>query len=191
MLQSEMFSCSHLKALENAEQELASFTVKVNFGEGLVNYIQHLAFPDESAGIMRTYIVRDCRSSELVGYFALKAGLISLNEEKTASGVVFDTLPGVEIANFAVNNSYIEAHPDLKGIGSVIFGKFIRPIIDEVAERIGVKIIYIFALPDEKLLRLYQERYGFLRLSRFAEERLHKRLKPQYDEGCVFMYQLL
>lgn len=58
-----------------------NFTVRNQKGAGLVNYIQHLAFQDEEDGIMRIYIVRDNQSSEMVGYFSLKAGLISLNEQ--------------------------------------------------------------------------------------------------------------
>ena len=191
MLQNDLLYCVHLGASKNDAQQLETFTVKVPSGEGLANYIQHFAFRDEDSGVMRTYLVKDSRSLEIAGYFSLKAGLISLNEAKTESGVVFDTLPGVEIANFAVNDRYIRAHPELKGIGAVIFGKFIRPIIADVAERVGVRIIYIFALPNEKLLQAYSERYGFLRLDSDSEAELHKRLKPQYDEGCIFMYQLL
>ena len=191
MFQNEMFCCIHLGALENPEQELANFTVKNSAAVGLVDYIQRFALHDEDAGLMRTYIVRDRRSLEIVGYFALKAGLISLNEVKTESGVIFDTLPGIELANFAVNHRYIEAHQDVKGIGAVIFDEFIQPIIADVAERVGVRIIYIFALPDEKLLQVYGERYGFVRLDSASEAELHQRLKPQHDEGCIFMYQLL
>lgn len=51
-------------------------------GEGLREYIQYYAISDENAGTMRTYIVRDNYSSELVGYFSLKAGLISMNEHE-------------------------------------------------------------------------------------------------------------
>jgi len=97
-------------------------------------------------------MVRDNRSSELVGYFSLKAGLISYNEhdvpvvdEITGEEVVdeetgekkmrrvFDTLPGVELADFAVNQTYIDNHPDLKGVGLVIYNKFILPVVREAA----------------------------------------------------------
>ena len=191
MLQNDAYYCVHIDALKNDAQELANFAVKVPSGEGLVNYIQRFALRDEEAGLMRTYLVKDRRSSEIAGYFSLKAGLISLNEIKTESGVVFDTLPGVELANFAVNDSYMRKHPEVKNIGSLIFSEFIRPIIADVAERVGVRLIYIFALPNEKLLQAYGERYGFVRLDSASEAELHQRLKPQYDEGCIFMYQLL
>ena len=190
ILQSDLFYCNHLGVSELDEQDIASFTVKDSSGEGLVNYIQHFAFPDEEASIMRTYVVRDIRSSELVGYFSLKAGLISMNEAHTEEGTVFDTLPGVELANFAVNNTYLKKHPGLKGVGTVIFENFIRPIIEETSKSIGIRLIYIFALPFDKLIHRYTQ-YGFARLDSPYEDELHKRLKPQYDEDCIFMYQLL
>ena len=186
-----------------------NFTVRDEKGAGLLEYIQHFAFPDEDAGTMRTYIVRDNRSSELVGYFSLKAGLISYNErdvavidELTGEEVVdpetgekrmrrvFDTLPGVELADFAVNQTYIKSHPDLKGVGLVIYKRFILPIIDRAAEEIGIKILYIFALPYEELISRY-EKYGFSRLAEKYEIEIHNRLKPEYDESCTFMYRML
>ena len=168
-----------------------------------------MAFLDEEAGTMRTYIVRDNRSSELVGYFSIKAGLSSYNEhdvivvdevtgkekinEETGETVVrrvFDTLPGVELADFAVNQAYIKNHPDLKGVGLVIYNKFILPVIREAAETIGIKIIYLFALPYTELISRYMK-YGFSRLDAKYEAELHTRLKPDYDESCVFMYRML
>ncbi|MBR1711070.1 MAG: hypothetical protein IJ719_19955 [Clostridia bacterium] len=126
-LQSELFYCNHLGVSDHDEQDIINFTIRDENGSGLLRYIRYLAFPEEDAGTMRTYIVRDNRSSEMVGYFSLKAGLISHNErdilvvdEETGEAVideetgeiktrrVFDTLPGVELANFAVNQRYID-----------------------------------------------------------------------------------
>ena len=139
---------------------------------------------------MRTYIVRDNFSSELVGYFSVKAGLISVNEVHTEDEETFDTIPGVEIANFAVNDTYLQRHSELKGTGLIIFNDFIVPVIQEASKNVGVKIIYIFALPFERLINRYRE-YGFLRLDSVSEDELHKRLKPNYDENCIFMFQQL
>ena len=139
---------------------------------------------------MRTYLVRDNQTLELAGYFSLKAGLASLNEEKTGERAEFDIMPGVELANFAINNEYIQRHPDSKGVGLSIFTDFIRPLVVDVSERVGVKIIYIFALPFEGLIQRYIQ-YGFTRLEARHEEELHQRLKPRYDSECIFMYQML
>lgn len=208
-LQSELFYCNHLGVSDKDEQDIMNFTIRDEKGAGLLKYIQFFAFPEEDEGLMRTYMVRDNRSSELVGYFSLKAGLISYNEhdvpvvdEITGEEVVdeetgekkmrrvFDTLPGVELADFAVNQTYIDNHPDLKGVGLVIYNKFILPVVREAAETIGIKILYLFALPYEDLIDRYKT-YGFSRLEKKLEEELHKRLKPLYDDDCKFMYRML
>jgi len=190
VLQNNEFYCAHIGASDTDQVDIMNFFVRDKRGEGLVNYLQHFASPDEEEGNMRTYLVRDSQTSELAGYFSLKAGLVSLNETKTETGADFDIVPGIELANFAVNEGYIRKKPALKGIGATIFTDFIRPVIEDVSDRVGVKVIYLFALPFEGLIRRYMQ-YGFERLETDDETDLHKRLKPRYDEGCVFMYQIL
>ena len=188
LLQNNEFYCDHISDADR--QDIMNFSARDERGEGLVNYLQRFAFPDEKEGDMRTYLVRDNETSELAGYFSLKAGLVSLNETKTKTGADFDVVPGIEVANFAVNEEYIQKKPDLKGLGITIFVDFIRPLVKDVSQRVGVKVIYLFALPFERLIRRYMQ-YGFERLESDNEADLHKRLKPRYDEGCVFMYQML
>ena len=60
-------------------------------------------------------------------------------------------------------------------------------IIKEVSEKIGVQIVYIYSLPEEKVINNYHK-YGFLRLPKKQERKLHRRYKPRYDKGCNFMY---
>ena len=190
ILENELFSVVHISDDCDAERDILSFSTREDTGQGLVEYLQTNAIADESAWNMRTYIVRDRRASEMAGYFSLKAGLISLNEIETEDGVIFDTLPGVEVANFALNGNYLNAHSGMRGIGKNLFTDFIIPIIEDAASRIGIRIVYIFALPIKRLIDRYHE-YGFVRLEQQAEDELHKRIKPFYDEGCIFMYQML
>lgn len=200
ILQNDLFYCNHLGMSDQDEQDIKNFTVRDKKGAGLLEYIRYYAFPEEDAGIMRTYMVRDNRTSELVGYFSLKAGLISLNEREEVfvdsqtgeekKKAVFDTLPGVELANFAVNHSYVKANPGMKGVGQVIFDSFIVPIIRQSSESIGIKILYLFALPYQDLISRYED-YGFSRLDNPYEDQLHSRLKPFYDDSCKFMYIIL
>lgn len=190
ILQNDLFYCNHLGVSQSDEQDILNFSVSDPNGEGLVKYVRYYAFPEEDAGTMRTYVVRDNYSSEMVGYFSLKAGLISINEVHTEEGETFDTIPGVEVANFAVNDTYLKNHPEMRGIGLIIFNDFIIPIIQEASKSVGIKIIYLFALPFDRLIKRYGE-YGFLRLDSSSEDELHKRLKPNYDENCIFMFQQL
>ena len=199
--QSELFYIDHLDP--NSESDLIDircFTIDAPEGQGLSVYLKEYACKEETERSMRTYLVRDNETDECVGYFSLKAGLISMNEievevEDTDTGehkVVreFDTLPAVELANFAVNSNYINSYPYQKGVGYVIFKKFIIPMIEEAAKYVGIKMVYIYALPYDKLIGRYM-RYGFRRLPEEQENDLHRRLKPRYDESCRFMYLLL
>lgn len=190
MLRNNAFFCEHLGASVNDERDIQNFSVKDSRGEGLLNYIKNFAFEDEARKRMRTYLVRANASSEIVGYFSLKAGLISFNEGNPNEIANFDTLPGIELANFAVNNEYLKKNPDAKGLGLLIFNDFILPIVEDVSNRIGAEVLYIFALPFEGLIKQYG-RYGFRRLDPKHEAELHKRLKPRYDSECIFMYQTL
>lgn len=190
ILDNGIFCCAHISL--NDEQDIKKFTAAAPSGEGLADYIRKCAIHDEKTGLMRTYIVRDKFTMELAGYFSLKAGLISHNEQKDVQGkITFDAMPGIELADFAVNGLYIQSHPKSKGTGFVIFNDFIRPIAGKAAEYIGARILYIFALPYPKLIKHYQEKYGFVRLPSGAEAKLHGRIKPIYDKSCVFMYQLI
>lgn len=49
-----------------------------------------------------------------------------------------DSLPAVELANFAVNSAYKAAHKEQTGIGSIIFLDFVLPIIKMASERVGI-----------------------------------------------------
>ena len=46
---------------------------------------------------MRTHLARDNFTDELVGYFTLKAGLVSVNEERDGENVEFDTVRGLSL----------------------------------------------------------------------------------------------
>ena len=172
------------------DEEIRGFAVKHKEGQGLVNYLCGFAESDEENSIMRTYIVRDNYSNAFVGYFSLKAGMISTNEIKVGDKEYFDTIPGVELANFAINKTYVLNNPEMRGIGIVVFEEIIKPLIERVSEIIGVKYIYIFALPMVDLINRYGD-YGFKRLNKKNEEEIHRRLKPIYDADCIFMFQEL
>ena len=64
------------------------------------------------------------------------------------------------------------------------------PLIEDVSKRVGVKAIYLFALPYEELIQRYVQ-YGFIRLDAEHEADVHRRIKPSYDDECIFMYQML
>ena len=190
------YYCDHISASDGAD--IACFEVyDPERAYGLEDYIKNYALEDEQAGVMRTYIVRDHDSDELVGYFSIKAGMVSLNERKeidVSTGterIYFDTMPGIEIADFAVNDVYRRNHDGIDGLGLLIFYDFILKIVRKIANDLGVKFLYIYALPYKSLITRYSEYYHFSRLPDKLEDELHKRLKPHYDDKCIFMYQPL
>lgn len=190
VLENELFYCEHILASNKTKNELAKFTVKKKTGDGLVNYLQNYALKDEQSGEMRTYLVRDKDTDEIVGYFSLKSGMVSINERGGFFHREFDCVAGIELANFAVNNSYKESHNDFDGIGKIIFYYFIMPIVKSVSKQIGVRMLFIFSLPYENLMSYYRTLH-FERLSVSEEYFVHRRIKPRYDKNCVFMYQPL
>ena len=188
LFQSKTMYVCQIDEADLSDDKLLAFSVKYKIAENLVTYLQKFAEIEEESNLMRTYIVRDNIDNELVGYFSLKAGMVSIDEKKGESKSSFNTHPGIEIANFAINNTYLKNHKHMKGCGKTIFIDFIMPIVDITASLIGVRDIYLFALPNKNLINLY-ESYGFSRLDKEDEELLHARLKPRYDAQCIFMFQ--
>ncbi len=192
----ELFDCKHIS---NEDMEgLRSFTVRKG-GGFLADYLGHEtsdgkivspALNDEESHNARVYLVVDKETNEIAGYFALKAGYIAVHPARKLFRKEFDTVPGVELANFAVNESYIKNHTDQKGLGAAIFKYCVLPIARDAQDYVGIRFIYIFALPDAGLIKRYQN-YGFTRLSRLQEKSTHKLIRPRYDRGCIFMYQTL
>ena len=67
---------------------------------------------------------------------------------------------------------------------------FIIPIVKHIQNFVAVKALYIYALPEEKLISHYKS-LGFARLSEEEEAFVHAHVKPKYDDDCIFMYQIV
>lgn len=184
----DQFYCYSLSvATPNDERDIMAFQPVATQGAGLVGYLQHFAFPEELAGSMRTYLVRDNDTNELAGYFSLKAGLMTQDETHSEGTVEFDTIPGIELANFAVNKQYRDKHETARGCGKTIYQKLVMECVRKAAAIVGVSVVYLFSLPDDKVIANYHS-YGFERLDETDEGKVHARLKPRYDAQCVFMF---
>jgi len=184
MNSNERFECRRI--LKSDEMLIQSFEVAHKNGGFLADYLKLCALDDEDANMARTYLVIDRVTKELVAYFSLKAGFISTNDWFRS----FDSIPGVELANFGVNGAYKRNHEEFRGIGKLIFVDFILPKVEEAGRVIGIKVLYIFALPYKSLIEKYEE-YNFRKLSRLQQFFIHLRIRPRYDRSCVFMYQVI
>lgn len=181
----EDFIVEHIFQSDENQKLIKSFTVG-NDAIGLELYLKEVAGKEELDKQTRTYLIKDKFSKELACYFSLRTGLVTLQVENEA----FDSLSAIELSNFAMNHSYKSSHPNVKKGGSYFFKRFIRPLAEYVSEFIGVSTLYIYALPEQKLIEHYKK-MGFSRLSPEQEKFVQMHVKPKYDEGCIFMYQTL
>ncbi len=84
--QTENLTCCHVSVKTRDIADIKSFEIAhPETGAGLERYLKYHALFDEHSGVMRTYLVRFKSTHECVGYFSLKAGLVSVNEERAFS----------------------------------------------------------------------------------------------------------
>ena len=183
-----LFYYEHLFDNPNNLEQIKNFAIRERSGFGLELYLKETAAFDEEHLLNSTYLVKDKKSHDIVGYFSLKTGLFTV-ESPTIEGY-FDTIPSVELSNFAVNALYRANHPEVKQIGEILFRSFILPTVQHIQNFVAVKALYIYALPEDKLISHYQK-LGFSRLDHEEEKFVHSDVKPKYDADCIFMYQIL
>ena len=71
------YSLEHLLDSKENMELIAGFSVSNN-ATGLENYLKNCAESDEREKNARTYLVKDDVSGEIVGYFSLRNGLITM-----------------------------------------------------------------------------------------------------------------
>lgn len=185
-LETDLLYYEHLFDSSDNPNLIQDFCVANLSGLGLERYLKELAESDEKDGSARTYLVKDKFSHELAAYFSLKTGLFTID----AGNGYFYSISAVELSNFAVNSNYRKNHPDAKNLGSTVFAEFVLPLEKYLRTLVGIQAIYIYALPQDKLIEHYKT-MGFNRLESEDEQFVHQHVKPKYDDGCIFMYQLL
>lgn len=96
----------------------------------------------------------------------------------------------IELANFAVNDTYRENNDCIPKLGSYMFSNFVLPLVQYINQYVGAQYLYIFALPNDALMAHYQT-MGFQSMDTKAEKFVYRHVKPFYDKGCKFMYQAI
>lgn len=187
LYENELYYCEHLCLTRKVNDELNEFLI-VNHpeGKGVMDYLQIQAVKDETAELMKTYLVRDAITDELAAFFSVRAGSVKL--EFVADDKI-GIYPGVELAYLGVNDAYIEKHPENKGMGIQIFEKMIIPIAKEMRSYVAIKGIFGYAVNGTTLMDRYINNYGFNRLSPENEKKLHENYRPHTDEDCIFIYK--
>lgn len=177
------YKIEHLFDSPENQDLIANFKA-TNDADGLEDYLKYQAIEDEENNCSRTYLIKDAISMELAAYFSLRTGLITIQVQENN----FDSVPAIELSNFAINKCYKDSHPETHGLGFYVFKKFILPIVQRMSVYVGTNALYIFALPEKKLIKHY-DNMGFYRLPEEQEKFVQSHVKPKYDEGCIFMYQ--
>lgn len=185
-LETDLFYYEHLLDSSENLNLIQKFCVVNESGYGLERYLKEFAQLDEESGAARTYLVKDKITHEVVAYYSLKSGLFTVD----AGEDYFYSISAIELSNFAVNSSYRKNHPKSKNLGSTVFAEFILPFIKYLKTFVGIQAVYIYALPEDKLIEHYKT-MGFHRLDAEKEKFVHSHVKPKYDEGCIFMYQTI
>lgn len=160
--------------------------------ESLVNYLRspRCALLEENDGTARTYVVIDEDRDCIIRYFTLRAGQCFVEKRKGFRRKHY-VFPGVELAMFAINDRYKQAqgNPDFS-FGEWVFRKYILPKIQESAKLIGIKMIYLFALPGKLRLVKFYENLGFQNPNNITINNKRVRtIKPAFDAGCIFMFR--
>ena len=172
---------------------------------GLESYLKRCAWDDDLNRQVRIYLIKDTHTGEIAAFFGLKAGMVVNSEDgmpteeekkeimkEFGAKLLPEVAPGIEISHFAVNDEY-RRHAGqngrpIKGLGAYFYPTFIYPIIEDVADKIGVSMIYLYAAGDEHLERYYEKVFQFQVLD---SDDFYIPLEPGYDGGCKFMYRLL
>ena len=185
-IEHETLTYEHLFASLDNEILIQDFEINKPAGQNLARFLKELAPNNENMNADRTYLVKDKFYGDIAGFFALRNGLFVM---RGANGEKY-TIPSIELSNFAVNDRFRANHPDFHNIGESIFNDFIIPLAKHIQTLTGVQALYIYALPEERLLEHYST-FGFNRLSADDEKYIYDSVKPMYDEECIFMYQIL
>lgn len=147
----------------------------------VINYYEHLLDSSDNLRLIKEFCVANESGSGLERY---------LKEFADAGEGYFYSISAVELSNFAENSSCRKNHPKSKNLGSTVFAEFILPFIKYLKTFVGIQAVYIYALPESKLIEHYKT-MGFIRLDLQDEKFVHSHVKPKYDEGCIFMYQTI
>ena len=182
-LDNEYFRVEHILDAKDGRKAISEFSVG-NEAKGLERYLKESALRDEKELDARTYLVRDAVTDEVAAYFSLRAGLVPV---PITDDDIY-TIPAIELSNFARNKNYRREGRRIGKIGGYVFLHFVLPIIRQTSTLIGARLICLYALPIDSLIRCY-EALGFRRLDVGGTKIVNSRVKPKYDQGCIFMFR--
>lgn len=151
----------------------------------LSSYLRKLAKKHEESSMNKIYLIRYSVTKQLVGWFGLKAATLPYNENNE----VFLS-PAIELTHFAVDERFRTSKntPEMTRTGEYIFWNFILPLVNDVAQKVACKALFVFAINHPKLVDYYKTKLGFKEIRVVDDKQFFEYAAPDYDFGCKFLY---
>ena len=164
--------------------ELKMFRVQHDEGQ-LTKYLTKFSKKHQASNTNKIYLVRYSSTGQIVAWFGLKNATLPYND----AGDTF-LIPAIELTHFAVDERFKNPINDKSSVrtGEFIFWNYIIPIVKDVANKVGCKALFIFAIDTPKLVMYYMNVLKFKELPDTNEKQFFEYAEPDYDEGCRFLY---
>ena len=107
--------------------------------ESMTDFLKNEAYKSDLKGEGNTYLLKD--KGKILGYYTIKCNALRTEDEENKYNR-YKVLPAVEIARLAVSYDCKN-----KGIGSILLAYIVSKILD-LKEEVGIKYIFLFALPS-------------------------------------------
>lgn len=190
----ETLFCEKVRDCEEHRKIVNTFKAANENGDGVVDYLKGHAIADTVRGESTTYLVFD-KYRQLCGFFTLKTCLLVFYNRDEDTREISKDSDGIEIkisesaielVNFARNADFVDYDDISNLIAPIMMADFIVPIINEIRKYVGVQNIVIYAI-DDRLVKYYQDTYGFGFLEKEATDYVCENIKPYYDHGGQLM----
>ena len=174
------YKCARLISDHNNKSLISTFLSFKNPSLGA--HLQRNAWHEEQNNKRAYYLVKE--GNKIVLYFSLQCGILIKSHEKILRGIghketddgiayfidndiidVTKTVPAIELSHFCVNAAYrnkksewtINNGPFKYKVGQYCFYQYIAPLVIDIADKVGVEIIYLFCadVGDNKLFEYY------------------------------------
>lgn len=174
------YTCSRLISNHDNKSLISTFSASRN--PSLAFHLQRMAWFEEQNNKRAYFLIKE--DNKIVLYFSLQCGLLVKSHEKILRGIghketetgieyyidadiidVTKTVPAIELSHFCTNDSYrnkktewqIFNGPFKYKVGEYCFYHYIAPIVLDLAEKVGVEILYLFCADEgnNKLFEYY------------------------------------
>lgn len=181
-VEAENFTCERMAGNKINRSLINGFSSERN--SAFTAYLRNYSYREDLTNKKAVYLIKD--GGRIVGYFSLHCGLMVRCHKKILSGIssktnngnieyfidkdvidVTNVVPSIEITHFCINSSYRKKKSTWTvtyglndySVGKYIYYKFLLPIVINVADEIGVQMIYLFCADDGsgKLIDYYKE----------------------------------